>query len=72
MVSASERMAPVQGLQPSDRRRHLTHCSSPGQALHERLLHGDQAVAAHQHPPLLGKVERDDRNVFQVDVMPDV
>ena len=42
------------------------------QALHERLLQGNQAVAAHQHPPLFGKIERHHGNTFLVDVVPDV
>ena len=70
-VSASERIAPVQGLQPSERSRHLTHCSSPGKPL-QTLLDRNQAVAAHQHLALFCKVERHNGNIFQMDVMPDV
>ncbi len=40
--------------------------------MHERLLDGDETVAADQHAPLFSEVERDDRNVFQVDVVPHV
>jgi len=35
-------------------------------------LQFDQAVAAHQHSPFFCEVERDHRDIFQVDVMPDV
>ena len=72
MVSASERMAPVQGLQPSERSRDLTICGcSPG-ARHKGLLDGQQRIAAHIHGPLFGEVEIDDGNLFFVDVLPDV
>ena len=71
-VSASERIAPVQGVHPSERIRHLTFCGfSPGSS-DERCSHHDATVAAHDHLAFLGEVERHDRNVFQVDVLPDV
>src|SRR5258708_23619031 len=43
-----------------------------GQTLHEWLLHGNQAVAAHQHAPRLCKVERNNRDFLEMDVVPDV
>src|SRR5581483_3783392 len=43
-----------------------------GQSLHERLLCGNEAVAAHKHAALFSEVKRHDRNFFEVDVMPDV
>ena len=36
------------------------------------VLHREQRFAAHHHLPLLGEVKRHDRDVFQVDVLPDV
>ena len=71
-VSASERMAPVQGVQPSERMRHITICGfSPGSSGHV-VLQRDQRAAAHHHGPLLGEVQRHDGDVLQVDVLPDV
>ena len=35
-------------------------------------LHGNQAVAAHKHPALLGKIQRHHRDTLPVDVEPDV
>src|SRR6201999_1946106 len=43
-----------------------------GQALHKGLLDRDEAIAANQHAALLREVERHDRNVFKMDVMPHV
>jgi hypothetical protein len=72
IVSASERMAPVHGLHPSERSRDLTICGcSPGRAT-KGLLDGKQRIAAHIHGPLLGKVEIDHGNLLLVDVLPDV
>ena len=72
IVSASERIAPVHGLHPSERSRDLTICGcSPGSAT-KALLDGQQRIAAHIHGPLFGKVEIDDRNLFLVDVLPDI
>ncbi len=71
-VSASERMAPVQGLQPRERRRERTMVGcSPG-AGDEGLLDGKEGVAAEIHGALAGEVEVDDRDVLFVDVLPDV
>ncbi len=71
-VSASERMAPVQGLQPRERRRELTMVGcSPG-AGDEGLLDGEEGVAAEIHGALAGEVEVDDGDVLFVDVLPDV
>src|SRR5437870_11640830 len=36
------------------------------------LLHRDQRAAAHHHLALLGEIHGHDRNVFHVDVLPDV
>ena len=70
MVSASERMAPVQGLHPSERSRDLTIWGcSPSRAT-KTLLNGKQRIAAHVHRALFGKVEIDNRNIFLVDVLP--
>ena len=71
-VSASERMAPVQGLQPRERRRHVTHCSSPGKALDEGLFERDERVVADEHCAGLGEVKRNDGDLFEMDVVPDV
>ena len=72
MVSASERMAPVQGLQPRERRRRADPLLFAGERLHEGLLDGDERVAAHEHAAVFGEVERHDGDVFEQDVVPDV
>ena len=65
-------MAPVQGVQPSERMRHITICGfSPGSS-GMVVLHRDERAAAHQHGPLLGEIQRHDGDVLQVDVLPDV
>ena len=72
-VSASERTAPVHGEQPSDRMRHMTSCGfSPGSSGTNGCSSMMQRVAAHDDLALLGEVERHDRNVLDVDVLPDV
>ena len=72
-VSAVERTAPVHGEQPSDRMRHITFCGfSPSRSGDEPLLGDDQGIAAHDDLTLLGEVERHDRNLLGVDVVPHV
>ena len=72
-VSASERTAPVHGEQPSERMRHITSCGfSPGSSGTNGCSSDDQRVAADDHLALLGEVERHDRDVLDVDVVPDV
>ena len=62
-VSASERTAPVQGEQPSDRMRHMTICGcSPGSSGTNGCSSDDQRVAADDDLALLGEVERHDGN----------
>ena len=71
-VSASERMAPVHGTQPSDLMRHLNRLGFlSGMKLIVRINQND-GTAAHHGFALSGKIERHDRNIFRVDVQPDV
>ena len=71
-VSASERMAPVQGLQPSERRRQVTHCSSPGRPWMKGCSRGMRVSLRTSIRRSLGEVERDDGDFFEMDVVPDV
>src|ERR1019366_378343 len=43
-----------------------------GQSLHKGLLHRDERIATHQHEPRLGEVKRNDGNLFEMNVVPDV
>ncbi len=73
IVSASDRIAPVHGLHPSERMRHRTICGfSPGNMRDKRLLQHDQRLAAHQHLALLGVIHGNDGDLLGVDVLPDV
>ena len=61
-VSASERMAPVHGEQPSDRIRHFTFCGfSPGIVTTNGCSCTIERGAADDDLALLGEVERHDR-----------
>ena len=71
-VSASERMAPVQGLHPSDRSRDLTICGFSPRRATKACSMGSSASPRTYIGPLLGEVEIDDGNVFLVDILPDI
>ena len=73
-VSASERTAPVHGEQPSDRMRHITQLRPARRAAAARTAARRMIsdVAADDDLALLGEIERHDRNLLDVDVVPDV
>ena len=71
-VSASERMAPVQGRQPRERMRTFSvRMVSLGEELEAVVVEGGLG-AAGEDGAIFGEVEGDDRDLFGVEVEPDV